>query len=330
MYLQHFGLHKYPFSLTPDPSFLYLTAAHREALAGLLFAVTCRKGFLVLTGDAGTGKTTLLRTMLARLPSATTIFSFVVHTTLTPTEFLESTLLDFGITDIPDSKAQRLRIFRDFLRRSVEAGKTPVLIVDEAQKLSPELLEEIRLLSNAETAEQKLLQIILAGQDELLPVLARDDMRQLRQRIAVRVRIGRLSNQEVAQYMRTRWSRAGSTEPLPFDADAVFAIANHSGGIPRVVNAIADAALVKAFSSHRRMIGAGEILAVAQAFEMPVQCATADAPPEPANTPIPVRPSPEQERLSMPVLVHHYPEGEPALRAPRFKRWALRLGVGRA
>jgi general secretion pathway protein A len=328
MYLQHFALHKYPFSLTPDPSFLYLTTAHREALAGLLFAVTCRKGFLVLTGDAGTGKTTLLRTMLARTPPASTIFSFVVHTTLTSAEFLESTLLDFGITNIPDSKAQRLRLFRDFLVRSAEAGKTPVLVVDEAQKLSPELLEEIRLLTNAETAEQKLLQIILAGQDELVPVLARDDMRQLRQRIAVRVRIGPLSNKDVVQYMRTRWSRAGGADALPFDADAVLAITRYSRGIPRVINSIADAALLKAFSANRKVIHEGDIQAVAQWLELSVSSPMENAPASPKTLlTMPVRPS-AQDVQSTPRLIRRPLDEEPACRPPALKRWAARFGVG--
>jgi general secretion pathway protein A len=321
MYLQHFGLQNYPFSLSPDPRFLYLTAAHREALAGLLFAVTYRKGFLVLTGDAGTGKTTLLRTVLARTPPATTTFSFVVHTTLTAAEFLESTLLDFGITDIPDSRAQRLRVFRDFLLRSAEEGKAPVLVVDEAQKLSPDLLEEIRLLTNMETAEQKLLQVILAGQDDLLPVLAREGMRQLSQRIAVRVQVRPLSDKDVVQYMRTRWSRAGGADALPFDADAVLAIARYSNGVPRLINAVADAALVKACSTNRWAIQSGDIQAVAQRLGVPEASPRTD----------PLAGHPQEENVEpTPVLVRHVPEKKQWSQSPALKRWAARFRASRA
>jgi general secretion pathway protein A len=167
MYHAFFGLQRDAFSMTPDPSFLFFTNKHREALAGLLFAVSSRKGFLVLTGDAGTGKTTLLSRIMRSMPPEKAHFSFVLNPTLTGPEFLEMILLDFGVEKVPESKSQRLMLLQQMLLRSHNDGKTSVLIIDEAHKLPAELLEEIRLLTNFETAEHKLLQIILAGQTEL-------------------------------------------------------------------------------------------------------------------------------------------------------------------
>lgn len=330
MYRTHFGLEKDPFSITPDPAFLYLTAAHREALAGLLFAITCRRGFLVLTGDAGTGKTTLIRTMLKRVSSAKTTFSFVVHPTLTPSEFLEYTLLDFGIRDVPQSKAQRLRIFHDFLERSAAEGRTPVLVVDEAQKLSPELLEEIRLLTNAETSEHKLLQIILAGQTELSAVLARDDMRQLRQRIAIRLTVGTLSDIDVQHYMQTRWRRAGAREPFPFDDEAVGAIARYSRGIPRTINVIADAALLNAFGSDSMSVRITHVNTVARDLQLPglddsAKDSVLAAAAVPALAVVPV-PDFAPKHQNVPILERYMPVTD--RKRPLLTRWANRLGLG--
>src|SRR5712692_9742479 len=193
MYQQFFGLTKDPFSLTPDPAFLFLTAAHREALAGVTYSILSRKGFVVLTGDAGTGKTTLLTRIFQSILTTRVRFSVVLNPTLTPSEFRELALLDFGITDIPASKAQRLNLLQKFLVEAYRHGQVAVLVVDEAHKLPPDVLEEIRLLSNFELADAKLLQIVLAGQTELGALLNREDMRQLKQRIAMRLTIHPLS-----------------------------------------------------------------------------------------------------------------------------------------
>lgn len=240
--------------MTPDPAFLFLTSAHREALAGVTYAILNRKGFVVLTGDAGTGKTTLLTRIFQSIPPARVCFSVVLNPTLTPAEFLELALLDFGITEIPASKAQRLTLLQQFLLEAHSKGQVAVLVVDEAHKLPPDVLEEIRLLSNFERAEAKLLQIVLAGQTELGEVLNRQDMRQLKQRIAMRLAIHPLSPTGVAHYITHRWEKAGATKPHPFHEDAVARIAEYSRGIPRLVNALCDNALMLAYAEGNASI----------------------------------------------------------------------------
>lgn len=263
MYHQFFGLKKEPFSMTPDPAFLFLTAAHREALAGLTYSILNRKGFVVLTGDAGTGKTTLLTRILQSIPATRARFSVVLNPTLTPAEFLELALLDFGISSVPDSKAQRLTVLRQFLLEAFEKRQAPVLIVDEAHKLPPDVLEEIRLLSNFELPEGKLLQIVLAGQTELGDLLNREDLRQLKQRVAVRLAIHPLSASDVEHYIHHRWQKAGALAPHPFQAEAVNRIAHWSRGIPRLVNVLCDNALMLAYGEGITAIGAKQIGEVA-------------------------------------------------------------------
>jgi general secretion pathway protein A len=249
MYAQHFGLRKNPFSLTPDPSFLFLTEQHREALVGLTYAITQRKGYVTLTGEVGTGKTTLLSRVLQFLPPSKLQFSLVMNPTLTPSEFLELVLLDFGVRDIPASKARRIWVLQDLLLRAEKEGKVSALIVDEAHKLSPDILEEIRLLGNFEENDRKMLQIVLAGQPELNASLRRADMRQLKQRIAVRLLIKPLVEDEVGKYIRHRWLRAGGAD-LPFTSEALTRIAQASRGIPRVINSLCDTSLISAFADR--------------------------------------------------------------------------------
>jgi len=259
MYLQHFGLEKTPFSLTPDPRFLFLTPRHREALAALLFAVTERKGFMVMTGDAGTGKTTLVRKLLLSIPITCAQFSVIVNPAVNRSEFLECVLMDFGVENVPESKAMRLSLLRKFLLRAHSEGKTSVLVIDEAHLLTAELTDEIRLLSNFETSEQKLLQIILVGQNELNAVLNLESMRQVKQRVAIRMHIEPLPAPEVKRYLQTRWTRAAGRYPLPFSDDAIELVARASGGIPRVINVICDAALVNAYGTGSAVVGPRQI-----------------------------------------------------------------------
>src|SRR5450759_2733445 len=246
MYEQFFGLERHPFNMTPDPGVLFLTAQHREALAGLTYAILARKGFVVLTGDAGTGKTTLLTRVLQHLPAQRIRSSVILNSTLSPAEFLEMAMLDFGLTDIPQSKAQRIFKLQQFLLSGYAAGQISALVVDEAHKLSPEVLEEIRLLGNFEFSDQKLLQIVLVGQPELAQTLNRPDLRQFKQRIAVRLTISPLSRGEVHGYVEHRWKQAGGAT-VPFDAEALEGIERWSGGLPRLINAICDNALLAAY-----------------------------------------------------------------------------------
>jgi general secretion pathway protein A len=247
MYHRSFGLLKNPFNMTPDPAFLLMTPQHREALAGLTYAILQCKGFMVLAGEAGTGKTTLLTRTLQFLPRSRVQCSVIVHPTLTASEFLEMVLLDFGITEVPASKAQRLWKLQTLLIDGHRKGKISALIVDEAHKLSLEVLEEIRLLGNFEDADRKLLQILLVGQTELDDLLNREDLRQLKQRIALRVSLGPLASPDVAQYIRHRWTTAGGGE-LPFSSEALIRIAGLSRSIPRIINSLCENSLMLALA----------------------------------------------------------------------------------
>jgi len=268
MYNQFFGLNKPPFNMTPDPALLFMPPQHREALAGLTYAILNRKGFAVLIGDAGTGKTTLLGRTLQYLQQTTIRSSVILNPTLTAEEFLEMALLGFGISAIPRSKALRLTALQKMLAEEHAAGRVTVLIIDEAHKLSPALLEEVRLLSNFELADQKLLQIVLLGQNELGAVLNDDRLRQLKQRIATRLAIGPLAKGEVEQYIRYRWTKCGGSAALPFPSDAIEAIAAWSNGIPRLINAICDNALTSAFAKGARSVQTSDIMEVARDLDL--------------------------------------------------------------
>jgi general secretion pathway protein A len=255
MYKDFFGLQKLPFNLTPDPSFLYLPTKHREALAGLTYAVLERKGFVVLTGDAGTGKTTLINSVLNRLPADRIESSIILNPTLTASEFLEGVMLDFDIPDVPASKAQRLWKLQEFLARTHHQNRYAVLVIDEAHKLSLEVLEEIRLLGNFEGPAEKFLQVLLLGQSELDDLLNRQDLRQLKQRIALRLYIDPLTTAEIQQYIRVRWAKAGGREAPPFTSDAVAGVIQWSQGIPRLINSLCDSALLMAYSDESPLVG---------------------------------------------------------------------------
>ncbi len=254
MYKSFYGLSKMPFTTSPDPGLLFLTTQHSEVLAGLVYGLLNRKGFLMLTGEAGTGKTTLLARVLEYLPASRLHASAVLHPTLTTNEFLEMLMLDFGISNIPDSKARRLVLLQKFLLDTYRQGRIAALIVDEAHKLSVDALEEVRLLGNLDFENQKLLQIVLSGQPELAHTMARADMQQLKQRISVRLALKRISSAEVAEYVRYRWERAGGGADSPFTGDAIAAVAEWSGGTPRLVNTVCDTALLMAFAEESRSV----------------------------------------------------------------------------
>ena len=288
MYNEFFGLQKLPFNLTPDPAFLFLPSKHREALAGLTYAILDKKGFVVLTGDAGTGKTTLLASVLNRLPSDRVYSSIVLNPTLTPSEFLENVLLDFDITDVPASKAQRLWKLQTFLAETHHQGKVAVLVIDEAHKLSVELLEEIRLLGNFENAEHKFLQILLLGQCELDELLNRQDLRQFKQRIALRLYIDRLTPSGVEEYIRFRWAKSGGTGGVPFTPEALTGVVQWSRGIPRLINSICDTALLMAYGEGSRRVGMNYVREAATNLALVDGPEPAYIPPATVAGPVPV------------------------------------------
>ena len=254
MYIEFFGLSEKPFSITPDPRYLYLSERHAEALAHLLYGVTESGGFIQLTGEVGTGKTTLVRSLLEQLPEHARV-ALVLNPRLSSTEFLEAICEELGIniSKIRGSVKGLVDELNACLLDAHAAGDRVVLIVDEAQNLSPDVLEQIRLLTNLETAKQKLLQIILIGQPELREVLARVELRQLAQRITGRYHLQPLSSPETSMYVRHRLSIAGSTSEL-FPPRALRVIHRASSGVPRLINVICDRALLGAYTREQRQV----------------------------------------------------------------------------
>ncbi|HLK11954.1 MAG TPA: AAA family ATPase [Candidatus Binatia bacterium] len=249
MYEQHFGLREPPFNVTPDPRFLYLNDCYQEAIAALGYGIEARKGFITLVGEAGTGKTTLLRRVLDGL-DARVRSVLLLHPTVSFDEILEHVLQELGIPTAGGRKLVLLQRLGEYLVEHTRSGGNVALLIDEAQDLAPAVLEELRLLSNLETGREKILQIVLAGQPELDAVLADPALRQLRQRVTLRVRIRPLSAAEVAAYVHARLERAGAADPTGLFTPAALArLAEASGGIPRVVNVLCDACLVTAFAA---------------------------------------------------------------------------------
>ena len=253
MYLQFFGLREAPFNPTPDPKFLFQSSRHREALAQLLYGVRERKGFIVLTGEIGTGKTTLLRTLLERLDQNTSV-AYVHNTALSIEGLLEYVLQDWGVKSTATTQAQRLFELNEFLIEQHRTGLSPVLVIDEAHNLSVSALEAVRMLSNFETNSQKLMQILLVGQPELRDKLDTPELRQLKQRIGLRCHISPLSPEEARLYIRHRLRVAGATDAGLFTDAAVQRIVEYSQGIPRVINIIGDHCLLSGFADSKRRI----------------------------------------------------------------------------
>ena len=253
MYESFYGFKEKPFTLTPDPRYFYPSRAHREALDHLLYGIREREGFIVITGDVGTGKTTLCRAILQQLEEGT-VTALILNPILSEDELLRAILRDFGLTAAGQTKNELIAELNEFLLQTIVAGRRAVLIVDEAQNLPHKLLEQIRLLSNLETERDKLIQIILVGQLGLLRHLASPGLKQLNQRVSVRYRLPPLTYQETCQYVYHRLMVAGGTAGVSFTAGALKAIYAFSQGVPRLINLAADRALLQGFTDQSREI----------------------------------------------------------------------------
>ena len=262
MYAEFYGLLRPPFEMTPDPSFLYLGETHREGLATLIYGVQAGKGFVLLTGEVGTGKTTLLHALLAQLDTSTTS-AFLFNPRLEPLDFFLVLFDEFGIDKVCHTKAEYLLALNHFLIERLERNQTTLLIIDEAQNLSAEMLEEVRLLSNLETPTKKLLQIMLVGQPELNELLARPELRQLRQRIVLRHHLRPFDPQELDEYIAERLALAGYTGKGIFKRSARREIFAVTGGVPRLVNVVCDGSMLLGYAREQAVIGPDLIREVA-------------------------------------------------------------------
>jgi general secretion pathway protein A len=258
MYLSFFGLNEKPFAITPDPRYLYLSERHAEALAHLLYGINEAGGFVQLTGEVGTGKTTTIRSLLAQTPKNAEV-ALILNPRMTAPEFLLTICEEIGI-GVPDDALGSLKdlvdILNDYLLKAHAQGRRVVLVVDEAQNLATEVLEQVRLLTNLETNTQKLLQIILIGQPELRELLSRNELRQLAQRVTGRYHLDPLSADETGAYVRHRLRVAGATTDI-FTAPGLREVHRLSGGVPRVINVIADRALLGAYTQDRHRVAGG-------------------------------------------------------------------------
>jgi general secretion pathway protein A len=269
VYLSFFGLKENPFSLVTDPRFLYYSESHCEAMAHLLYGVRERKGIILLLGEAGTGKTTILRATLDALRSTQVVASVIFNPLIRrEEELLEAVLLGFGVDGFRRSNTEMFDVLRRLLEQHARRNRIPVVIVDEAQQLRRQVLEQLRLLSNLEFQGNKLLQILLVGQPEIAERLDSHEMRALRQRIAVRCRLIHLNRQETWNYMAARIARAGGADTPIFTPAAGDVIFEYSGGIPRSINMIADNCLLAAYARGQNPVEAPVVEQVVRHLEL--------------------------------------------------------------
>lgn len=254
MYLDYYGLTEPPFDITPNPRFLFYSAKHREAYNHLLYGIRERKGFVQLTGEVGAGKTTLCRAMLEQLDGNYST-ALILNPILNADEMMKAVATEFGLDVRGMDRLDTIAKINDFLLWNVEQGRESVLIIDEAQNLTEDLLEQVRLLSNLETDNRKLLQIVLMGQPELRERLNSHNLRQLRQRITVRYHLSPLSAAEINQYIQHRLQVSGAKGAPRFTKAALWRIHHYTGGIPRLVNAVCDKALLAGFVNEREELG---------------------------------------------------------------------------
>jgi general secretion pathway protein A len=257
MYARFFGLRQQPFSIAPDPRYLYMSERHREALAHLLYGVRGGGGFVLLTGEIGAGKTTVCRCFLEQIPKRCNV-AYIFNPKQTVTELLRSVCDEFRIPRRPEGATVKdyVDALNEFLLHTHSVGQTNVLIIDEAQNLSADVLEQLRLLTNLETNERKLLQIVLIGQPELRTMLARPELEQLAQRVIARFHLQALTPKETVQYIRHRLAVAGMNRPLPFERDALKRIHQLSRGVPRRINLLCDRALLGAYAGNKPAVDA--------------------------------------------------------------------------
>lgn len=268
MYTSFYGLNEKPFDLLPNPDFLYPSRAHKRALTYLAHGIRQRVGFILLTGEVGSGKTTIIRNMI-RTHLQECVLAKVFNTRVDSLQLLVQINDDFGLDSEGKDKAGLLRQLNDFLIEQYARGRQSVLIVDEAQNLSPEILEEVRMLSNLETDRDKLLQIILVGQPELRDILAAPNLLQLRQRIQINCHLHPLSAPEIKDYIYYRLEKAGNRDALDFSDDAIDAIARYTRGIPRLVNILCDYIMIDTFAAQSSSVDGSAVdeLATDLAFE---------------------------------------------------------------
>ena len=268
MYKEFYGLRANPFNVNPDPRYLFLTRHTEEALACLTYGIQSRKGFVLLTGEVGTGKTTLINKLLEWLRLQQVATAFIFNSRLNVPQFLDYMMADFGIPCDSRAKSQILLRLYNWLLDRYRAGETAVLIIDEAQNLSDEVLEEIRMLTNLETFTEKLLQIVLVGQPELENKLKQPQLRQLRQRLTLRAKTHPLTLEETRAYVQQRLRIAGSNGQLIFEPETVVSVHRYSAGIPRVINLLCEHCLVSGFVDQLKIIGPAVVDGVARDFDL--------------------------------------------------------------
>jgi general secretion pathway protein A len=268
MYKEFFGLRANPFNVNPDPRYLYLTRHTEEALACLTYGIQSRKGFVLLTGEVGTGKTTLINKLMEWLRLQQVATAFIFNSRMDVPQLLDFMMADFGIPCDTKSKSQILQRLYNWLLDRYRAGETAVLVIDEAQNLSDEVLEEIRMLTNLETFTEKLLQIILVGQPELEQRLKQPQLRQLRQRLTLRAKTHAFNLEETNAYIHQRLRIAGSNGQAIFEPEAVVGLFRYSGGIPRVINLLCEHCLVSAFVDQKKTVPVGMVDTVARDFDL--------------------------------------------------------------
>jgi type II secretory pathway predicted ATPase ExeA len=257
--LEHFGLNEQPFGLTPDPDFVYWSNQHSRALACMQSTILSADGFVVITGEIGSGKTTLVQSFLGELEDDT-LYALVSQTQLKPKQFLQTILVKFGFKPFDKHKAELLHMLNMFLNRQYSSGRKVILVIDEAQNLSKKVLEEIRLLSGIETHKEKFLRIILAGQPELRKTLDSPSLEQLVQCIQFRCHIGPLNNRETREYIEHRLKVAGVGNTDLIAGDAFAPIYRYARGIPRLINMLCDTALLCAFAENKQTVDSEDVM----------------------------------------------------------------------